>query len=88
MTRHRSVLDLGWTLSDRHRIGDLAAPIIVLSFGLPSAHRPLRAQHLHQLFLQQPPGLHEQASIDGLVRHVIRLVLRVGALEPTGYLLR
>jgi hypothetical protein len=53
-----------------------------------TADRPSRAQMRLQLLLQHPAGLNEQAAIDRLVRHPIRLVIRIGALQPAGNLLR
>lgn len=44
------------------------------------------AQMRHQLLLQDPARLDEQALVDCLVRHLMRLV-RVGALQPPGDLL-
>ena len=37
---------------------------------------------LQQLLLQGPAGLDEQRPVDRLVGHLMRLVVRVGALEP------
>jgi len=42
---------------------------------------------LHQLFLQSPSGLNVSAAINRLVRHLIRLVIGIGALQPAGNLL-
>jgi hypothetical protein len=42
---------------------------------------------LQQLFLQRPAGLDEQRAVNGLVRHLAGLILRIRALEPTSYLI-
>jgi len=42
----------------------------------------------HQLFLQNTAGLHEQASVDRLVRHLISLLPRIPPLQPAGDLFR
>ena len=52
-----------------------------------AADRPARPQVRLQILLQDPTGLNEQAAIDRLVRHLIRLVIRVSALQPAGNLL-
>ena len=36
----------------------------------------------HQLLLQSPAGLDEQAAIDGLVGHLIAPVFRIRSLQP------
>src|SRR5579864_2278874 len=42
---------------------------------------------LQQLFLQCTPCLNEKTAVDGLVRHVVVLVARPGAFEPSSNLL-
>lgn len=39
---------------------------------------------LLEFFFQHPPRLNEEASIDGLVRHLQALIVQIGPLEPAG----
>lgn len=43
---------------------------------------------LLELFFQHPTRLNEEASIDGLVRHLQALIIQIGPLEPAGDLFR
>lgn len=59
----------------------------LLGVAAPSAHHPRSPQVLQQLFLQGPSGLDEEASVDGLLRHLVILIVRIRVLEPAGDLL-
>ena len=88
MTVHGAVFGRGRSLGYRNRICDMADPL-ALHGGVPrAADRPPGAQMLHKLFFQRAAGLHIKASIDRLVRHLQRLVMRVAAFQPARDLLR
>src|SRR5215831_21170709 len=86
MTGHRPIFCLGWPLSDRHRPGDPAMVGGLLRVMARAAHPASTPEVLQQLFLQSPTGLDEQRAVDRLVRHLMRLVVWVRALEPPGHL--
>src|SRR5215469_12408260 len=86
MTGHRPVLCLGRPLSDRHRIADPAMLGCLLRVVARAAHPASAPQVLEQLLLQGPAGLDKQRAVDRLVGHLMRLVVRVRALEPAGHL--
>src|SRR5262249_29742204 len=68
-------------------INDLALGVPV-NAGVPrAADPPPRSQMPNQLLFQRSARLNEQAAIDGLVRHVQALVVRVVLLQPSGNLL-
>src|SRR5665647_2461455 len=67
VTGYRPVCNRGRTLADRYRIGNSAVIGCLLRMMARAAHDSCAPQMLHQLFLQRPTGLNEEATIDGLV---------------------
>src|SRR5215472_3730214 len=87
VTRYRSVLRRGWPLADRDRVADPAVIIGLLRVGARSAQHPGSPQMLQELLFQGPTSLDIEAPIDGLVGHLITLIVWIGVLEPASDLL-
>src|SRR5882724_11456331 len=68
---YRSVLDLGWALADRDRVHDLAKPVLRCA-ALGLAHLPTGAKVRHQLLLQHPSRVNEEALVDRFLRELHR----------------
>jgi len=81
MPGHGSVFGLGGTFADRYGFGDPAMVGGLLRVMARAAHPAAAPQVLQQLFLQRSARLDEERAIDRLVGHLVRLVLRVRALE-------
>ena len=83
VARHSAILDRRRPFADRHCIHDLAVHAPFFRCMARAPEEALRSQISHQLLLQHAPRLHIKASIDGLVRHVSRLVCWMCPLQPT-----
>src|SRR4029434_9036365 len=83
-----SVGNTGRVLADRDGVGDSAVLVRLLGVMARTAHHAAAPQMLHQFLLQSAAGLDEQAAIDGLGGHLTARIVWIGALEPTGNLLR
>ena len=88
VTGYRPVFNAGRTLADRDGVGDSAVMVRLHGVMARTAHHSGAPQMRHQFLLQGAAGLDEEAAIDGLVRHVTAHIVWIGALEPTGNLLR
>src|SRR3954469_25018963 len=75
MARHRTIFNRWRSFTDRYEIRYLSSAIAMLARLLRPADRSSRAKMLEQLFLQHATRLDEEASIDRLVRHVLRFIL-------------
>src|SRR4030095_7301172 len=75
-------------LADRDGVGDSAVLVRLLSVMARTAHYSGAPQMLHQFLLQSAAGLDEEAAIDRLAGPLTAPIVWIGALEPTGNLLR
>src|SRR5262244_2357340 len=87
MSWDRTILDLRRPLPDRDCIDDLTSTFSSSGCMARTTYTSLGAQMSKQLPFQRPASLHEQASIDCLVRHPKLRVLRVFGFEPACHLL-
>src|SRR5260370_19532160 len=75
MPRNGSVFHFRGPFTDRDGIDHLPPGLSADRCMERAAHAPLAPQGLHQLLLQHPPRLQEQASLNRLVRHAHALVI-------------
>src|SRR5271170_3513103 len=82
VTGNGSVFDLRGSLSNRDRLGDLAAPILASALARVAEASP-SAQMLDELFFQHPASLDEQALVDRFMRYLHALIVGVADLQPS-----
>lgn len=88
MPGNGSVLDRRGSMGDRDTVDNLATTQSS-DIAVPRlTDHPLGPSVLLELFFQPPTRLNEEASRDGLVRHLQALIIQVGPLEPAGDLFR
>src|SRR2546425_13142413 len=67
VTGYRTVFGRSWTFANRYRVNDSTVNAGLLRVVARTAHSSCAPQMRHQLLLQSPTGLNEQAAINGLV---------------------
>ena len=82
MTRNGAVLDVRGTIEDGHRVSDLPSRRFLAQPAASSPHGAACTKARHQLLLQHPTGLYEEAVIDRLMRHLHALSIRVRLNRP------
>jgi uncharacterized protein YqfA (UPF0365 family) len=87
VSRHGSILDLGRPLADRDRVGDAPSALPLARGVARPPHRATGPKMGGELLAKDAAGLHEQAPVDGLGRHLQSVFARVGARKPSGDLL-
>src|SRR5215210_3334091 len=87
MSWHRPVFSLGRTFTNGDGFFDLSALLAGGGSVAPLAHHPPASKMGEEFLFQSTPGLHEQSTVDGLVRHAHRLVVRIPSFQPTRDLL-
>ena len=88
MAWYRAVLHAGGALADRYRV---ANPSVIFGLGRVMAravHGTGTPQMLQQLFFQSTAGLYEETTLNGIVRHVVILVILRRSPEPSRNLRR
>ena len=85
MPRDRAVLNRRGALANRDGPDDVAARL--RRRGTRTSNRASLAQLRLQRLFEHAAALHEQAQVDGFVRHVHRRILRIRLTEPAGDLL-
>ncbi|CAB3810966.1 hypothetical protein LMG27177_07649 [Paraburkholderia fynbosensis] len=85
---YRTVFNASGAFADRYCVPNPAVIVRLLCVMARTAHGPGAPQVLQQLLLQGTTGLYEESAIDGLVRHVVVLVVWIHPPEPSGNLLR
>src|SRR5439155_20631737 len=86
VTRNGPVFNFGGTLSNRNRLGNLAAQLLA---GAPAriAEAAPATQMLDELFFKHSASLDEQALVDRLMRYLHALIVGVSDLQPSRDLL-
>jgi hypothetical protein len=84
MAGHGSIFDLGGALMDGNAIDDAR----LAGVSARTAHEAASPQMPDKLLLENVARLDEEASIDGLVRHTHRSIMRECVPEANGDLAR
>ncbi len=88
MTRHGSILDFRWPLSNGNGLADLASPWTEPSAGARMAKVVLPAKLLDQAAFEDAATLHEQTAVYRFRRDLHVSIARKGVSEPARDLLR
>src|SRR5277367_2790057 len=88
MSGNGAILYFCGSFPDRDSLCDLTARVFKDTSVLRAAYAALRPQVCNQLFFQRSPGLNEQATVNGLVRHAHTLVTGILSRQPSGNLFR